>query len=115
MNSSALRVLLDQGLPRDTAEQLRTGSVECRHVGEIGMSAASDTEILNYAAAKDFIIATLDADFHTMLRWWPGPSLRHTNSPRGTEEHCDHSDYLGRFRYVCGRPREWLHDHCKET
>ena len=67
MNASPLRVLLDQGLPRDTADQLRTGSLECRHVGEIGMSAASDTEILNYAAANNFIIATLDADFHTML------------------------------------------------
>jgi predicted nuclease of predicted toxin-antitoxin system len=67
MNSSELRVLLDQGLPRDTADQLRKTSVNCTHVGEIGMSAASDTEIMEYAAANGFLVATLDADFHAML------------------------------------------------
>jgi predicted nuclease of predicted toxin-antitoxin system len=30
--------------------------------GEIGMSAASDAEILEYAAANSCIVATLDAD-----------------------------------------------------
>ena len=77
MNTSGLRVLLDQGLPRDTAEQLRTASIECRHVGEIGMPAASDTEILDYAAANGCIVATLDADFHTMLvvSGMSGPSV----------------------------------------
>jgi predicted nuclease of predicted toxin-antitoxin system len=67
MNPSGFRVLLDQGLPRDTADQLRTTSVECSHVGEIGMSAASDTEILEYAEANGFLVATLDADFHAMM------------------------------------------------
>lgn len=65
MNTSAFRVLLDQRLPRDTADELLAVSVECRYVGGIGMSTASDTEILEYAAANGFTVATLDADFHT--------------------------------------------------
>jgi predicted nuclease of predicted toxin-antitoxin system len=74
---ATLRVLLDQGLPRDVAEQLRTASVECRQVREIDMSAASDTDILDYAAANGFLVATLDADFHTMLivNGMSGPSV----------------------------------------
>jgi predicted nuclease of predicted toxin-antitoxin system len=64
---SRFHVLLDQGLPRDAAEQLRSAGLACTHVGEIGMSAASDTEILDYARAAGQIVVTLDADFHAIL------------------------------------------------
>jgi predicted nuclease of predicted toxin-antitoxin system len=67
MSTSRLCVLPDQGLPRDTADRLRASSIECRHVGEIGMSSASDTEILDYARAIGCIVVTLDADFHPIL------------------------------------------------
>jgi predicted nuclease of predicted toxin-antitoxin system len=67
MTTTRLRVLLDQGLPREAAEQLRATDVDCQHVGEIGMSAASDTEILDYARAAGHIVVTLDADFHAIL------------------------------------------------
>jgi predicted nuclease of predicted toxin-antitoxin system len=77
MKSGGFRLLLDQGLPRDAADQLRRSAVECTHVGEIGMSAAPDAEVLEYAAAKGCIVATLDGDFHTMLivTGRPGPSV----------------------------------------
>lgn len=64
---SRFHILLDQGLPRDAAEQLRSAGVECIHVGEIGLSAASDTEILEYARAAGRVVVTLDADFHSIL------------------------------------------------
>ena len=63
----AIRLLLDQGIPRDVAGLLRAVQYECVHVGEIGMQNATDDEILAFAAEHKAIVATLDADFHTML------------------------------------------------
>ena len=64
---STIPVLLDQGLPRDAAEQLRSIGVDCTHVGEIGMAGSSDTDILEYARTAGRIVVTLDADFHAIL------------------------------------------------
>lgn len=63
----ALRIVLDQGIPRDAATRFRDIGYECTHVGEIGMSKAADDEILAWALKKNAIVVTLDADFHTML------------------------------------------------
>jgi len=41
-----MRLLLDQGLPREAAEILRASGCEALHVGEIGMGASSDGRIL---------------------------------------------------------------------
>ena len=63
----AIRLVLDQGVPRDAAGLLRALGYECMHVGEIGMGGAADDEILTFAAGKHATIVTLDADFHTIL------------------------------------------------
>jgi predicted nuclease of predicted toxin-antitoxin system len=63
----AIRLVLDQGVPRDAAELLRALGYECIHVGDIGMWNASDEEILKFATGKQATIVTLDADFHTIL------------------------------------------------
>ncbi len=65
--STDLRLLLDQGLPRDAADALRGGGIDCTHVGEIGMAVATDLDILAYARARKASIVTLDADFHAFL------------------------------------------------
>lgn len=65
--ASALRLLLDQGLPRDAATELRREGFDCAHVGELGMSKASDPEILTHSREAGSIVVTLDADFHTIL------------------------------------------------
>jgi predicted nuclease of predicted toxin-antitoxin system len=97
MNPSGFRVLLDQGLPRDTADQSRTTSVECSHMGEIGMSAASDTEILEYAEANGFLVATLDADFHAMMgRHRQIQPVCNTDPFGGGEGYCNCGDHSGR-------------------
>ena len=62
-----MRLVLDQGVPRDAATRLRGLGYECTHVGEIGMGKAADDEILAWSLGKNAIVVTLDADFHTIL------------------------------------------------
>ncbi len=62
-----MKLLLDQGLPRSAAKTLREQGKDCFHVGEIGMSMAKDTEIMERAVAEGRVIVTLDGDFHFWL------------------------------------------------
>ena len=62
-----MKLLLDQGLPLSAAKLLRDVGIDTIHVGEIGLSAAEDAEIIRRAAEEERIIVTLDADFHTLL------------------------------------------------
>jgi predicted nuclease of predicted toxin-antitoxin system len=62
-----MRLLLDQGVPRDAASRLRESGYECTHVGEIGMSEAADHEILAWEVRQHATVVTLDADFHAIL------------------------------------------------
>ncbi len=67
IGNKAVRLVLDQGVPRDAANRLRELGHECLHVGEIGMSKSADDEILMWSLGKNAIVVTLDADFHTIL------------------------------------------------
>lgn len=60
-------LLLDQGLPRSTAKLLIESGFAAHHAAEVGLSRASDAEILEYARARNLIVVTLDADFHMLL------------------------------------------------
>lgn len=62
-----MKLLLDQGLPLSAAALLRDAGVDTLHVGEIGMSEAEDAEIIQRARDEGRVVATLDADFHTLL------------------------------------------------
>jgi predicted nuclease of predicted toxin-antitoxin system len=61
-----MRLVLDQGVPRD-ASLLRELGYDCIHVSEVGMSRAADQEILAWAVGEHATVVTLDADFHTIL------------------------------------------------
>lgn len=62
-----VRLVLDQGVPRDAAARLRDLGFDCAHVGEIGMCKARDDEILAWALGRRCVVVTLDADFNTIL------------------------------------------------
>jgi predicted nuclease of predicted toxin-antitoxin system len=62
-----MKLLLDQGLPLSVAALLRNTGIDTIHVGEIGMSEAEDADIIQKARDEGCIVATLDADFHTLL------------------------------------------------
>lgn len=62
-----MKLLLDQGLPLSAAALLRDAGVDTLHVGEIRMSEARDAEIIQRARDEGRVVATLDADFHTLL------------------------------------------------
>jgi predicted nuclease of predicted toxin-antitoxin system len=62
-----MKLLLDQGLPRSAAAMLRDIGIDVTHVAEIGLSQAEDIEIIQKARAENFVVATLDADFHALL------------------------------------------------
>ena len=60
-------ILLDQGIPRSAVAYLRETGFDADHVGELGMSSASDDEILQKAQELNAVVVTLDSDFHTLL------------------------------------------------
>jgi predicted nuclease of predicted toxin-antitoxin system len=62
-----IRLLLDQGLPRSTGAHLSALGWDVIHVGDVGMSQATDDEVLAYARQENRICVTLDADFHALL------------------------------------------------
>jgi predicted nuclease of predicted toxin-antitoxin system len=62
-----MKLLLDQGLPRSTVKQLADAGIVAAHVGDLGMASATDAVILNFARQEQFVIVTLDADFHHLL------------------------------------------------
>jgi len=62
-----MKLLLDQGLPLSAAALLRDAGINTIHVGEIGMAEADDGEIIQRAREEERVVATLDADFHTLL------------------------------------------------
>ncbi len=74
-----MRLLLDMGLPRRSAEALCLLGHEASHLSERGLSRLSDEDILALAAAEDRVVVTLDADFSALLALSgePRPSVVH--------------------------------------
>jgi predicted nuclease of predicted toxin-antitoxin system len=62
-----MKLLLDQGLPRSAAPILREAGIDVVHVGEIGLAAAADEALIQYAREAGLCIVTLDADFHSSI------------------------------------------------
>jgi predicted nuclease of predicted toxin-antitoxin system len=61
------RLLLDQGVPRSTGALLIPAGWDVIHLGDIGLSRATDPQILIFARTEQRVCVTLDADFHALL------------------------------------------------
>jgi predicted nuclease of predicted toxin-antitoxin system len=59
-----MKLLFDQNLSPKLLNDLPEEFAGSQHVRNIGLRDASDTEIWNYARAKDYVIVSKDADFH---------------------------------------------------
>ena len=62
-----MKLLLDQGIPWQSAAQLRERGFDTWHVSERSMAKASDEEIITLARLEQRVVVTLDADFHAFL------------------------------------------------
>ena len=58
-----MRFLVDAQLPPALADWLAAKGHEAAHVGDLGMQAASDAAIWEYALASSSVIITNDEDF----------------------------------------------------
>jgi predicted nuclease of predicted toxin-antitoxin system len=47
--------------------RLEAAGIESVHVAEVGLSEASDADILEYARREGLVVVTLDADFHALM------------------------------------------------
>jgi predicted nuclease of predicted toxin-antitoxin system len=70
-----MKLLLDQGLPRSAGPALTAAGHIVFHVADVGLSKATDEQILAEAVARDAAVVTIDADFHALL------ALSHATRP----------------------------------
>ena len=61
-----MRLLLDENLSRRLVPFLLTAYPESTQVVLVGLEAASDVQIWEYAKSNDFVIVTQDADFEEL-------------------------------------------------
>ncbi len=64
-----LKFLLDADMPRSSAEVIRIIGFDIEDVRDVGMRAAKDKEIIEYALKTKRIIITRDTDFGEVLRY----------------------------------------------
>jgi predicted nuclease of predicted toxin-antitoxin system len=62
-----MKLLLDQGMPRSATALLCQAGIDTVPVGDIGHSRSEDDVILQLGRDSGRVVATLDADFHTLL------------------------------------------------
>lgn len=72
-----MRFLLDANLSPRLGEALTAAGYRVRHVVDVGLVGASDTEIFDRAAADGDVVITADSDFSMLLasRRTLGPSV----------------------------------------
>lgn len=70
-----MKLLLDQNLSYRLIQPLSAVYPGSTQVGLLDMGNATDKAIWDYAKANDYIIVTLDADFHEYSLLWSGPPL----------------------------------------
>jgi predicted nuclease of predicted toxin-antitoxin system len=65
----SLKFLMDADMPRSSAQVIRNMGFDVEDVRDIGMRAAKDREIIEFALINKRIIVTRDTDFGEVLRY----------------------------------------------
>ncbi|HZV25811.1 MAG TPA: DUF5615 family PIN-like protein [Acidothermaceae bacterium] len=85
-----MRFLVDANLSLRLAVSLNEAGHDAVHVADLGMSRATDLEILEVADREDRVVVSADTDFGTLLamgnRRRPSVLLLRLASPRRTEQ-----------------------------
>jgi predicted nuclease of predicted toxin-antitoxin system len=68
-----MNFLLNMNMPRELGRRLNAVGHACRHVGDIGMSRASDTAIIEEAKRNKEVIVTHDLDYGHLLAFSGDP------------------------------------------
>ena len=64
-----IRILVDEDMPRPTADLLRSLNIDAFGVREIGLKGATDQEIFKYAQKKGMIIISRDKEFSSIAKY----------------------------------------------
>lgn len=85
-----MKLLLDQGLPRSAIAYLAEKGISSIHTGDCGLATAADSVILSRAREEDWIVVTLDSDFHAqlVLSRAHGPSVIHSHRGFAWKRYC---------------------------
>jgi len=62
-----MKILLDMNIPHRYAALFTSKSITTLRWSDVGVSNATDMEIMEYASANDFIVMTCDLDFSAIL------------------------------------------------
>ena len=64
-----IKILVDEDMPRPTADLLRSLNIDAFDVREIGLKGATDQEIFKYAQKKRMIIISRDKEFSSIVKY----------------------------------------------
>ena len=70
-----MKLLLDENLSQQHALELKMEGHDAVAVREVGLSGASDGEVLRFAVENGRVLVTLDADFANVMRFPPERTL----------------------------------------
>ena len=66
-----MKLLLDENLSPKHASELRAQAYDALAVLEVGLSGATDEQVLQFAVENGRVLVTLDADFANVMRFPP--------------------------------------------
>ena len=74
-SSQSSETFLDENLSPQHAAELRTEGHDAVAVFEVGLSGATDEQVLRFAVENGRVLVTLDADFANVIRFPPAQTL----------------------------------------
>lgn len=77
-----MKLLVDMNLSPRWVGLFTVAGLEAAHWSTLGASNALDAEIMDFAAAKDFVVLTHDLDFSAILAATHGQKTQRCANPR---------------------------------